>query len=168
MPEQFLKTLEEEGRLRTIPEEGDSQHVDLLSNDYMGLALRAGEFIDEFREMLTQAPEPLMFSSSASRLLSRLQYWPDTLENELAGYYHKSTLLFNSGYHANVGCLSAISNLDSTLILSDKLNHASAIDGLRLGAREVKRFPHNDISKLEKILERNADNYKRVIIVVEA
>lgn len=168
MPQRILEILKSEGRLRRIPEEGNRGRTDLLSNDYMGLAEKTADFIDEFRVMLDDSPEPISFSSSASRLLSRRQYWLRTLEDELMKFYGKPALLFNSGYHANTGCLSALSSLDSTLFLSDKLNHASAIDGLRLGKSEVKRFPHNDISKVETLLKRNAENFKRVIIVVEA
>ncbi|MDE6553684.1 MAG: aminotransferase class I/II-fold pyridoxal phosphate-dependent enzyme [Muribaculaceae bacterium] len=143
--EDILETLKKEHRLRSIPE---SQHgLDLISNDYMGLGTSN--------------------TASASRLLQRDQTEHLRLERCLDALYGKRTLLMNSGYHANVGALSALS-VPGTLIVSDKLIHASMIDGIRLGSGDTARFTHNDMTMLRKILAKKASQYKAVIIAVES
>lgn len=157
----ILADLKQQSRLRTLP--GELQGLDLLSNDYMGLAARQGEFMEEYKARLSHSA----MSSSASRLLQRDQREHLALEQMLSGLYAKEILMMNSGYHANAGVLSALS-VKGTLIISDKLSHASMIDGIRLGAGDSLRFPHNDISKLRKILEKNVRNYSAVIIATES
>lgn len=73
----------------------------------------------------------------------------------------------NSGYHANVGALSSLS-IPGTLIVSDKLIHASMIDGIRLGHGDTARFAHNDMAMLRKILKKKAHLYNSVVIAVES
>ncbi|MCM1377588.1 MAG: 8-amino-7-oxononanoate synthase [Clostridium sp.] len=160
----LLQKLKEESRLRIIPDEGYDKRIDLLSNDYLGLAQHANEFREEFSERFSDAS----FTSSASRLLQRNQKYHNMLEGLLAELYGHPAMLFNSGYHANVGCLSALASLPYTLIVSDKLIHASAIDGIRLGKADVKRFPHNDSKTLRKILEKNSGKYDLIVVVVES
>lgn len=158
---EILTAFEKESRLRRIP---DSQEgVDLVSNDYMGLGKRHSEFLPEFQKRYKGAP----MSASASRLLQRSQTLHSELEKYLDSLYRKRTLLLNSGYHANVGALSALS-VSGTMIVSDKLAHASMIDGIRLGHGDTARFPHNDIGKLRKILENKASEYKNVIVATES
>ena len=159
--EDILTSLESEHRLRRIP---DSQNgIDLISNDYMGLAQRRNEFDVEFRALCCDTPN----SASASRLLQRDQEAHGRLETYLDALYGKQTLIMNSGYHANVGALSALS-VAVTLTVSDKLIHASMIDGIRLGHGDTARFAHNDMDMLRKILERKASSYRSVIVAVES
>lgn len=106
-------------------------------------------------------------SASASRLLQRDQGLHNALEHLLDTLYGKKTLLFNSGYHANVGALSALS-IPGTLIVSDKLAHASMIDGIRLGNGDSARFAHNDMDMLRRIMQRKASDYRQVVIVTES
>lgn len=159
----ILNRLNSESRLRKIPEPISQAHIDLSSNDYLGLGMRFQEFQAEFRDRFPDAA----FSSSASRLLSTRQNYHLLLEDFLASLYGKETLLFNSGYHANVGCIGALT-LPSTLFLCDKLIHASIIDGLKINGAEYKRFPHNDVAKLKTILEKESGKYERIVIVVES
>ena len=159
----IIDHLASEHRLRKIPGDADPEHVDLLSNDYLGLAADSDSFRVEFAKRFPDAT----FSSSASRLLSRRNHYHNLLEKRLGELYGKSALLFNSGYHANVGIIQALA-IPGTLFLADKLVHASAIDGLRLSGADYKRFPHNEISKLKKLIKLNNDSYERIIIVVEA
>ena len=79
----------------------------------------------------------------------------------------KTYLLFNSGYHANVGCIGALT-LPHTLFVCDKLVHASIVDGLKIRASNFKRFPHNNIGKLNEIVEKESCNYERIIVVAES
>lgn len=157
----ILDGLEREQRLRSIPAEMTG--IDLISNDYMGLGARYEEFINEFRLKYPDAP----MSASASRLLQRSQKYHNQLEEKLSGLYGKKTLLFNSGYHANVGALSALS-IPGVLVVSDKLAHASMIDGIRLGKGDTARFAHNDMEMLRRILEKKATDYGHVLVVTES
>lgn len=156
-----LECLREEQRLRVIPT--GLTGLDLISNDYMGLAARHSEFMDEY---LARCKDVLM-SASASRLLQRGQSEHNLLEAKLDSLYGKSSLIFNSGYHANVGAISALS-IPGTLIVSDKLAHASMIDGIRLGSGEKVRFAHNDMRMLRKIIEKNFSLYRQIIVVTES
>ena len=78
-----------------------------------------------------------------------------------------STLLFNSGYHANVGINSSLAG-KGDVIFSDKLNHASIIDGMRLSEAKFFRYPHNNMEALEKLLVRERNNFKNAVIVSES
>lgn len=159
--DEILEGLEKEHRLRSIP--NTQNGLDLVSNDYMGLGSRFREFEEEFRTVCAESPN----SASASRLLQRDQAAHSGLEHLLDTLYEKRTLLMNSGYHANVGALSSLS-VPGTLIVSDKLTHASMIDGIRLGKGDTARFIHNDLKILRKILKNKAEQYKSVIVAVES
>ena len=164
--EAALRELDASRRLRSIPEENDGL-IDLVSNDYLSLAAREEEFHGEFLERYKDAS----FSSSASRLLSRRQKYHNMLELYLEEAYRKSVLLFNSGYQANVGTLSALASKE-TLFISDSLMHASAIDGMMLGKgfgkSTVEKFSHNDIQEVRSILERRSRDFETVVVVTES
>lgn len=161
--QEILDRYDGESRLRFIPaDHTDGPGIDLVSNDYMGLGARWKEFSAEFQERFPEAS----FSSSASRLLSPRQYDFERLENLLAALYQKDVLLFNSGYHANVGVIQAL-NVAGTVFLCDKLIHASMIDGLSLAKAEFQRWRHNDIGSLVMLLEKHRDA-ERCIVVVES
>ena len=76
----------------------------------------------------------------------------------------ESALIFNSGYHANTGIIPAVSNAQ-TLILADKLVHASLIDGIRLSSAKCIRYRHNDLSQLQRLISENHNAYEQIIIV---
>lgn len=160
-----LATLRESGNFRTIPtEESDSCMVDLSSNDYLGIAADS-RMTEEF---LSQCPpDSMRFSSSAARLLAARQNEYTALERLLGGLYRRDILIMNSGYHANTGALSALAD-SRTLIVADKLVHASIIDGITLSKAPFERFRHNDMSHLDRILAAKARNYERVIVVTES
>lgn len=170
-PEQIfadaLKILADDNRLRNIPgaitDEKENTFLDLLSNDYLGLGSESDKFMDEFRERFPDA----QFTSSASRLLSRRNHYHNQLEDYLSELYGRPVLLFNSGYHANVGIIQALA-VKETMFIADKLVHASAIDGLRLSGADFKRFPHNSIRGLKKILNDNYEDYSRFIVIIES
>ena len=79
----------------------------------------------------------------------------------------EGTLLFNSGYHANVGVNSSLAQ-KGDVIFSDKLNHASIIDGMQLSQGKFFRYPHNDMEALEKLLKRERNNFRDAVIVSES
>ncbi len=161
---QILDTYSHEGRLRVIPRhQAGSELINLTLNDYMGLGARSGEFMEEFRKRFPH----VSMTSSASRLLATDQDVYTELERHLANAYGKPALLFNSGYHANTGNVSAL-NIAGTLWLTDKLIHASVIDGIRLAGAECRRWAHNDVAKLRKLVERLYDDYERLVVVCES
>lgn len=160
-----LEQLRQSGNLRHIPLPGSGREcIDLSSNDYLGLASRPG-LQQEFMEMPENRMAPL--TASASRLLAAGQEDFYALEELLSALYGKSVLLFNSGYHANAGTVSALAS-EGTIILADKLVHASIIDGIVLSRARFARFPHNDISHLERLLEKYHREYERILVVVES
>ncbi|HTN37601.1 MAG TPA: aminotransferase class I/II-fold pyridoxal phosphate-dependent enzyme, partial [Arachidicoccus sp.] len=106
---------------------------------------------------------------TGSRLLSGNSKKTQSLETFLAAF-HKAdaALLFNSGYDANLGLISAISNRHTT-ILYDAFCHASLLDGIRLShAKQHYRFTHNQPDALEKLLVKYKDQPGPVIVVVES
>lgn len=161
---EYLEKLRNEGRLRKIPTSVPSDCFNLSSNDYLALSEESNGFLGEFFQRFGD----ISFSSSASRLLSARQDLHSSLESFLKNLYSKETLIFNSGYHANVGCISALTQLPKTLFLCDRLVHASIIDGLRMASAEFRRFPHNDIITLKKLIAKYYPDFKRIIIVVES
>ncbi len=162
--EAILEDYRSNHRLRSLPAEGPLDCIDLTSNDYLGLAKTPSDEIE--RELKKHFPN-LSYSSSASRLLSSRQTLHLNLEKRLEELYGRPALLFNSGYHANVGIISALS-IPGTLFLCDKMVHASTYDGLAVGKSEFRRVPHNDINSFERAVESKYNDFERIIIVVES
>lgn len=138
--------------------------LNLSSNNYLNFADNSSLT----REFLEVVGDKYSFGSASARLLTGTLPVYNELENLLANLYGKdSALLYNSGYHANVGISSAL-NKKGDVIFSDKLNHASIIDGMQLSQGKFFRFPHNDIEALEKLLIRERENYNDAFIVTES
>ena len=169
-----LAQLEAKANLRQLPqlthrgkwvEVGGHTMLNLSSNDYLGLATDT-ELHQSYLEGLSV--DRLLLSSSSSRLLTGNFAVYEELEEELAARFgREAALVFNCGYHANTGILPAICT-PRTLVLADKLIHASLIDGMRLSSATTMRFRHNDLKHLERLLERYIDSYELVIIVTES
>lgn len=139
--------------------------LNLSSNDYLGLgtdeALRDGFF-------RTLTPETLLMTAASSRLLTGNFAVCEEVEAMLARLFGaEAALVFGSGYHMNAGILPAVADAH-TLILADKLVHASLIDGIRLSQARCIRFRHGDCGQLERLLERYHADFGRIIIVVES
>lgn len=161
-----LQALSDAGNLRQIPS-GGMPHgmVDLTSNDYLGLGARE-DLRREFCSTHDVAAMP--FSASASRLLADSQSAFTRFESFLSELYGgRKALVFNSGYHANTGLISALST-KGTVILADKLVHASIIDGIRLGGARFERFRHNDMAHLRRLAKKVADEGLTPLIVAES
>jgi 8-amino-7-oxononanoate synthase len=160
-------TGERSGRFITV---GGRQLLNLSSNDYLGLGADRelfGSFIAGIRDDRFDDGRYAMTSSS-SRLLTGHHPVCDELEAALAAAYgSEAALVFNSGYHANTGILPALATRHD-LILSDKLNHASIIDGLRIAEAEYRRFRHADCDHLEELLQAAGDRYRQIFIVTES
>ena len=143
---------------------GDKKLINLSSNNYLGFA--DNKKITE--EFLKKTGYSYPFGSASARLLTGTLPVYNELEQLLCTLYKKEkALLFNSGYHANVGINSAVAG-KGDVIFSDKLNHASIIDGMKLSNGKFFRYPHNDTEALERLLKRERNNYKNAFIVSES
>ena len=172
--QQELQLLEAHSNLRRLPEMvhdgrevivSGKRMLNLSSNDYLGLASDR-TLREEFLRTLT--PDTFLPTSSSSRLLTGNFSVYEELEAELSHLFGtEAALVFNSGYHANTGILPAVSDAQ-TLILADKLVHASLIDGIRLSAAKCIRYRHNDLKQLERLLKEHHTAYRQIIIVTES
>ena len=164
-----LAELENSSLLRTIPEVdcgADKELVfkgrkllNLASNDYLGLAND-----DLLASAAVKAVERYGCGSAASRLVTGNFRLYDELERELASFKEQEdSMLFTSGYAANLAIMDSFAGRRS-VVFSDKLNHASILDGIRMsGARQV-RYRHNDIAHLKKRMEAAKDAEDRILI----
>lgn len=170
----ILNTLEDNSHLRSIKnferKDGKFIYIDgkkllnLSSNNYLGFA--DNKKITE--EFLNSAGVKYSFGSASARLLTgTLPVYKD-LENLLCDLFQtEAALIFNSGYHANVGINSSLAG-SGDVIFSDKLNHASIIDGMQLSHGKFFRYKHNDMANLETLLKRERNNFKNAVIVTES
>ncbi len=155
----FLEPLQSpQGAVVTV---GGRALVNFSSNDYLGLANDA-----RIAEAAAAALSRHGVGAGASRLLVGDSEAHQSLERRLCRFESsEAALLFNSGYAANVGVLSALCGpLD--VIFSDELNHASIIDGCRLSRARVEVYPHRDVAALEKRL--SSASARRKLVVTDA
>jgi 8-amino-7-oxononanoate synthase len=139
------------------------EYIDFCSNDYLGLSSRP-ELIAEIKNAI----DTFGTASCASRLLSGDLELHHELERKVAQFKGKeAALVFNSGYQANVGILSALYG-KGDCIFSDRLNHASIIDGITLSQAEMFRFQHNDAAHLEDLLRKERGKYNKALIITES
>ena len=142
-----------------VQDRNGNRLLNLASNDYLGLS-----FDHDLQKTFFEKYIPATFSSSSSRLMSGYNPWTVKLESLLANCYNaEAALIFNSGYHANLGIISAIAD-SRTLILADKLVHASIIDGILLSKAEHIRFRHNDMKHLTSLVEKYKNDYDTLCI----
>ncbi len=140
----------------------------MCSNNYLGLANHP----ELIKTALSSAQE-YGVSSTASRLVSGDMSVHEQLEFDIARFKKtESALVFNSGYNANIGVISAIAD-KNTAVLSDSLNHASIIDGIRLSRAQVFIYKHRDVNMIEDILKsmnnkNNEVNPSKKLIVTES
>ena len=170
--DEFLRQRLDAGLLRTLRpilarSEGkiraeDKEYIDFSSNDYLGLSGHPGliqaakDAIDEFGA-----------SSCASRLLSGDLSLHHQLEEKIAQFKKKeAALIFNSGYQGNVGIISSLFS-KGDCIFSDRLNHASIIDGILLSGARFFRFQHNDTAHLDSLLKKERAKFKKSLIITE-
>ncbi len=138
----------------------EGQEVLLFSsNNYLGLANHPA-----LKRAAQEAIERYGCGSGASRLISGSMAVHHELEQRLATLKKTdAALVFPTGYHANIGVLSALMGPDDT-ILSDSLNHASIIDGCRLSRADTRVYRHADIEHLGELLKACPATGQRLIV----
>src|SRR4051812_24432473 len=138
--------------------------VNLSSNNYLGLANHP-----KVRQAALDAVEKWGVGAGAVRWIGGTMSVHEELEERLARFKHvEAVLVFTSGFTANSGCIPAVLT-DKDVVISDELNHASIIDGVRLSPAKYKKsegfvYPHKDMEGLEKILQNTQSFEKRMII----
>jgi 8-amino-7-oxononanoate synthase len=145
---------------RTIILDG-KRVLNFCSNDYLGLAADP---------RLVKAAEEAMqrrgFGAGASRLVCGNFDEHDALEQELAAFKHTaSALVFSCGYMANAGIIPALVSRGDA-VFSDRLNHASIVDGIVLSRADLCRYPHKDMNALDEMLAK-ATGARRKLIVTD-
>ncbi len=164
-----LDALRQQGLFRSMrvidgPQAGrvilDAREVLLLcSNNYLGLADHP-----LLKEAAICAIERYGVSSGASRLVSGTMELHEALEARLAAFKGtESALVFNSGYAANTGIIPALIG-KGDVIFSDRLNHASIVDGALLSRAKFIRYPHKDMAALRRLLAETDVAGRRLII----
>ena len=144
----------------------DKKMLNLSSNDYLNLSCNKdlkNEFLDKYKNH-----EEFLFSSASARLLTGNSKSYFKLEHNIANLFNKDgALLFNTGYQCNQGVVSTLFSRGDCII-SDKLNHASIVSGLKLSSADHIRYKHLDYDNLENILKTKRQNYKNAIIISES
>ncbi len=136
--------------------------VNLSSNNYLGLADHP-----RLKEAAKKAIDKYGIGAGSVRTIVGNQDILEELERELAKFKREEAVVcFQSGLNCNLGVIPAITE-KGDLIISDELNHASIIDGVRLSRADKAIFRHADTGHLAEILAEKAEQYKRVFIITD-
>ena len=133
--------------------------ITLSSNNYLGLTVHP-----KLREAAINAIEKYGVGSGSVRTIAGTMSLHIELEEKLARFKHtEASLTFQSGYTTNLGVISALM-LPEDIIISDELNHASIIDGIRLNKTPRKVYPHKDMTGLRRVLEESRGASKVMVV----
>jgi len=147
------------GRQGSHVELDGRQVLMLCSNNYLGLADHP-----LLSERSIKAIELFGTSSAASRLVSGTMELHELLEQSVSTFKgSEAALVFNSGYAANTGIIPAVAGRGDT-VFSDRLNHASIVDGIILSGAKLVRYPHNDMKALASLLESRRGSGRCIIV----
>jgi glycine C-acetyltransferase len=148
----------------------DQRVISLSSNDYLGLTHHP-----RLRDAALQAVRDFGVGSGAVRTIAGTMSMHEALEEELAEFKGMPAVLtFQSGFTANTGVIPTITG-ETDLIVSDSLNHASIIDGMRLSKAPRKIYAHADVEALKAVLEEAVENgregtgepYRLILVVTD-
>ncbi len=141
----------------------DTSYISFTSNDYLGLSQHE-DVLQSYRDGIARWGA----GSGGSRVLGGDREVFHILESRLASLTgQESALVFNSGYQANVGIVSALLT-EKDVIYADKKIHASILDGARLSKAKLYRFAHHNTTHLKEILTKTRDLYANALIVTES
>lgn len=156
--EKKLQERKEANALRSLSQVDGK--IDFCSNDYLGIVKN--------RLIEKNIPHNLSHGSTGSRLLAGNYPLIEEMEKKLATFHDaESGLIFNSGFDANLGLLSAVA-LKGDAIIYDQLSHASIRDGIRLSWAASFSFRHNDLQDLEKKLDAAKKTSQTLFVVTES
>jgi len=157
-----LTAREDDGLLRVLKNQ-NSLFIDFTSNDYLGLA-HSRELFEQIQDK-NQRFNKKFNGATGSRLLSGNDPYTEATEHKLSKIFRsKATLIFNSGYSANLAVLSSLPQRNDT-VLYDERAHACIKDGARLSLAKRMSFKHNDLNDLESKLSKASG---RIFIAVES
>lgn len=143
----------------TVVDVDGQRLINFCSNDYLGLANAAGDD-------LARAARRWGLGSGASHLVCGHSQAHADLERALAAHTgYPRALLFSTGYMANMGCINAFAQRGD-LILEDKLNHASLLDGAQLSRADLQRYHHLDYQHLQQRLQTFGQRQQGLAMVV--
>jgi glycine C-acetyltransferase len=153
-----LKVLE--GEQKPITNFDGKEVINLSSNNYLGLTTHP-----KLRRAAIDATRKFGVGSGAVRTIAGTMKMHLDLEEQIARFKKaEACVVFQSGFTANAGTVSAILGKDD-LVISDELNHASIIDGCRLSRATIKVFNHKDAADCERVLQETKDwNGKKLLI----
>jgi 8-amino-7-oxononanoate synthase len=153
----FMPLDDTEGTEVTI---GDKRLIMIGSNNYLGLTTHP-----KVRDASIEATRQFGTSCTGSRFLNGTLAWHLDLEKRLAEYMEKeAALVFSTGYQTNVGTISALIGRGD-YVITDKDDHASIVDGCRLSYGTMKRFRHNDMKDLERVLSKIPQEACKLVVV---
>ena len=168
--EEELARLKGAGLTRSLREVSSRQGAEVVldgrpvlnacSNDYLGLAAHPAVI-----EAAKAAAETYGAGAGAARLIVGNTTAHESLAAKLERFAGNRVTIFSSGWHANLGTLPVLAG-QGDLIVSDKLNHASLIDGARLSRADVGVYPHGDVNAVDRALTRS--QARRKVVVTES
>lgn len=170
--EQKVEQLKADGVYRKIPViEGANKPevvlngkevINLSSNNYLGFASH-----DRLKKAAIAAIEKYGVGAGAVRTIVGNMDLHENLEKKLAEFKKEDRVfIYQSGFNCNAGTIQAITD-KGDVIISDELNHASIIDGVRLSKADKKIFKHSDMEDLERVLKECRDQYENALIITD-
>lgn len=137
---------------------GGKKMIMIGSNNYLGLTNHP-----KVKEAAIEALRKYGSGCAGSRFLNGTLDIHVDLETKLARFMRKqAALVFSTGFLTNLGVISALAGKDDVIFI-DKMDHASIIDGCRLSFSEVKKYRHNDMEDLERLLQQYNEKGKLII-----
>ncbi len=136
--------------------------INLSSNNYLGFANHP-----RLKKAAIAAVEKYGVGAGAVRTIVGNMDLHEILEEKLAAFKREeAVMVFQSGFNCNAGAIQALTDKDD-LIISDELNHASIIDGVRLSKASRAVYKHSDMADLERVLQENSGKYNNMLIITD-
>jgi len=138
---------------------GGRRMILLGSNNYLGLSFHA-----QVKEAARLALEKYGTGCAGSRYLNGNLDLHERLERRLAGFFGKeAAVVASTGYQSNLGTIACLLNRGE-VVITDKLDHASILDGCRMSLGSMVRYRHNDMDDLERLLKQYSDRAKLIVV----